>query len=255
MSVVVVGLSHRTVPLDLLERMAIPRHRLPKALGDLAARPFVSEVALLSTCHRIEAYVVAERFHGAVQDVRHFLSELAFVPPEEFSDHLYTYYDEAVANGGDFAYIGGDGIAIGVVDLHDPHNPVIVKVIPVAVRQAFINGNRLVVRSDDGLNVYDITNPLDPIATAFVSIAAPGVSGPIGSGALVWNGDTLMRTGLGFGDLEPSGLRVLAPMQIDSAGLKTVVADRYALRVFGPNTAPPPPPPAAPPPRRHAARP
>jgi glutamyl-tRNA reductase len=97
MSVVVVGLSHRTVPLDLLERMAVPRDRLPKALGDLAARPFVSEVVLLSTCHRTEAYVVGERFHGAVQDIRHFLSELAFAPPEEFSDHLYSYYDEAAA--------------------------------------------------------------------------------------------------------------------------------------------------------------
>ena len=97
MSVVVVGLSHRTVPLDLLERMAVPADRLSKALGDLAARPFVTEAVLLSTCHRTEAYVVAERFHGAVQDVRHFLSELAFVPPETFSDHLYTYYDDAAA--------------------------------------------------------------------------------------------------------------------------------------------------------------
>ena len=97
MSVVVVGLSHRTVPLDLLERMAVPADRLPKALGDLNGRPFVTEAVLLSTCHRTEAYVVAEKFHGAVQDVRHCLSELAFVPPEDFSDHLYTYNDEAAA--------------------------------------------------------------------------------------------------------------------------------------------------------------
>lgn len=97
MSVVVVGLNHRTVPLALLERMAVPTDRLPKALGDLSGRPFLTEAVLLSTCHRTEAYVVAERFHGAVQDVRHFLSELAFAPPEEFSDHLYTYYDDAAA--------------------------------------------------------------------------------------------------------------------------------------------------------------
>ncbi|MEW6155161.1 MAG: glutamyl-tRNA reductase [Actinomycetota bacterium] len=97
MSVVVVGLSHRTVPLDLLERMAVPADRLPKALGDLAARPFVTEAVLLSTCHRTEAYVVAEKFHGAMADIRHFLSELAFVAPEEFSDHLYSYHDESAA--------------------------------------------------------------------------------------------------------------------------------------------------------------
>ncbi|MDQ3979619.1 MAG: glutamyl-tRNA reductase [Actinomycetota bacterium] len=98
MSVVVVGLSHRTVPLDLLERLAVPRNRLAKALGDLGSRPFVSEAVLLSTCHRTEVYVVAERFHGAVQDVRHFLSETAFAPPEEFSDHLYSYNDETAAH-------------------------------------------------------------------------------------------------------------------------------------------------------------
>ncbi|MGI9022431.1 MAG: glutamyl-tRNA reductase, partial [Acidimicrobiales bacterium] len=97
MSVVVVGLSHRSVPLDLLERMAVGEQRLPKALGDLMSREFVSEAVLLSTCHRVEAYVVAERYHGAAQDVRNFLSELAFLAPEEFSDHLYSYTDETAA--------------------------------------------------------------------------------------------------------------------------------------------------------------
>ncbi len=97
MSVVVVGLSHRTVPLEMLEQMTVAPDRLPKALGDLVARPFVSEAVILSTCHRIEVYVVAERFHGGVQDIRHFLSELAFVAPEDFSDDLYTYYDDAAA--------------------------------------------------------------------------------------------------------------------------------------------------------------
>ena len=97
MSVVVVGLNHRTVPLDLLERMAVPEGRLPKALHDLRGREHVAEVVVLSTCHRTEVYVVAERFHGAVQDIRHFLSELAFAPPEDFSDRLYTYFDDAAA--------------------------------------------------------------------------------------------------------------------------------------------------------------
>jgi glutamyl-tRNA reductase len=96
-SVVVVGLSHRTVPLDLLERMAVAESQLPKALADLTKRTFVTEAVLLSTCHRVEAYVVAERFHGAAQDIRNFLSELAFVPPEEITDGLYTYSDEAAA--------------------------------------------------------------------------------------------------------------------------------------------------------------
>jgi glutamyl-tRNA reductase len=97
MSVVVVGLSHRTAPLDLLERLAVSEERLPKALADLVARDFVSEAVVLSTCHRVEVYAVAEQFHGAMADVRHFLSELSGVWPEEFSDHLYVHYDDAAA--------------------------------------------------------------------------------------------------------------------------------------------------------------
>ena len=90
MSVVVVGLNHRTVPLELLERMTVDDARLPKALDDLASREHVSEAVVLSTCMRTEVYAVAERFHGAVQDVRNFLSELAFTAPEDFADHLYV---------------------------------------------------------------------------------------------------------------------------------------------------------------------
>jgi len=97
MSLVVVGLSHRTVPLDILERMTVSAEHLPKALGDMVSRDFVSEAVILSTCHRTEIYVVAERFHGGVQDIRHFLTGLAFLPPEDFSDHLFTYHDESAA--------------------------------------------------------------------------------------------------------------------------------------------------------------
>ncbi len=113
MSVVVIGLNHRTVPLDLLERMTIDESRLGKALHDVASRDHVSEAVVLSTCNRTEIYVVAEKFHGAYADVRDFLSEMAYLPPEEFSDHLYVSYDEeaaahlfAVTSGLDSAVIG-----------------------------------------------------------------------------------------------------------------------------------------------------
>ena len=113
MSVVVIGLNHRTVPLDLLERMTIDDSRLGKALHEVASREHVSEAVVLSTCNRTEIYVVAEKFHGAYADVRDFLSEMAYLAPEEFSDHLYVSYDEeaaahlfAVTSGLDSAVIG-----------------------------------------------------------------------------------------------------------------------------------------------------
>ena len=97
MSVVVIGLNHRTAPLDLLERMAIGDGQMAKALHDLTTREHVSEALVLSTCNRTEVYAVAERFHGAYSDIRGFLADFSFLPPEDFSDHLYVHYDSAAA--------------------------------------------------------------------------------------------------------------------------------------------------------------
>jgi glutamyl-tRNA reductase len=96
-SVVVIGLNHRTAPLDLLERMNVPDGQLAKALHDLCSREHISEAMVLSTCNRAEVYAVAERFHGAYSDIRSFLAEHSFLPPEDFADHLYVHYDSAAA--------------------------------------------------------------------------------------------------------------------------------------------------------------
>ncbi len=110
---IVVGLNHRTVPLDVLERMTVSGDRLPKALHDLVSCDDISEAVVLSTCNRTEVYVVAERFHQAVGDVRKVLSRLAELPPEDFADHLYTFHDAAavahlfsVVSGLDSAVLG-----------------------------------------------------------------------------------------------------------------------------------------------------
>jgi glutamyl-tRNA reductase len=96
-SVVVIGLNHRTAPLDLLERMTVGDGQLSKALHDLLTREHISEALVLSTCNRTEVYAVAERFHGAYSDIRGFLADFSFLPPEDFSDHLYVHYDSAAA--------------------------------------------------------------------------------------------------------------------------------------------------------------
>ncbi len=113
MSVVVIGLNHRTVPLELLERVTVPGDALPKVLHDLVTRPNVREAVVLSTCNRTEVYVVAERFHGAYQDVRDFLCDLGHLAPDEVGHHLYAYFDDeaaghlfSVASGLDSAVLG-----------------------------------------------------------------------------------------------------------------------------------------------------
>jgi glutamyl-tRNA reductase len=120
-SVIVVGLNNRTVPLEVLERMTVSDAHLPKALHDLRSRNNLSEAVVLSTCMRTEIYAVAAKYHGAVQDVRNFLSELGFTAPEDFTDHLYSFHDDAavthlfrVASGLDSAVLG-EGEVLGQV--------------------------------------------------------------------------------------------------------------------------------------------
>lgn len=94
MSIVVVGLNHKTAPISLLERLAVSADLLPKALHQVSTYDHVVESLVLSTCNRVEIYGNVTKFHGGAQDLRNFLSEFCHVAPEDFSDHLYTYHDE-----------------------------------------------------------------------------------------------------------------------------------------------------------------
>ncbi|HXW79224.1 MAG TPA: glutamyl-tRNA reductase [Acidimicrobiales bacterium] len=98
MSVAVVGMNHRTVPLAALEPMIVSYSDLPKALADLSSRPYLDEVVVVSTCMRTEVYALVNRFHGAMADIREFLSAWSGQPPEDFSGHLYSYFEDAAIN-------------------------------------------------------------------------------------------------------------------------------------------------------------
>lgn len=113
MSVVVIGVNHRTSPLSLLERVTISGDQVVKALHDVCSRSNVSEAVVLSTCNRTEIYAVAERFHGAFGDIRDVLCGIGGLSPEELHPHLYSQHDDAaiahlfeVAAGLDSAVLG-----------------------------------------------------------------------------------------------------------------------------------------------------
>ena len=113
MSIVVIGVSHRTGTLPLLERLAIRPDQQGKAIAGLVTRHNISEAVVLSTCNRTEIYAVAERFHGAYADIRDFLCDLAGLGPDELHPHLYSQHDDAavthlfeVAAGLDSAVLG-----------------------------------------------------------------------------------------------------------------------------------------------------
>ncbi|MFM9133253.1 MAG: glutamyl-tRNA reductase [Actinomycetota bacterium] len=113
MSIVVIGINHRTAPVTLLEKMTIAHSALPKALHNLGVRDDIREVVVLSTCNRTEVYAVVERFHGAYDDIRDFFCEVSGLPGGDVTPHLFSQHDEAavahlfeVASGLDSAVVG-----------------------------------------------------------------------------------------------------------------------------------------------------
>ena len=113
MSVLVVGLSHRTAPVPVLERTAVPVDDLRKTLDELHRAETISEVLLLSTCNRVEVYADAARFHPAVAEITGVLARHAGLAVSDLSDHLYVHFAEAAAEHMFTVASGLDSMVIG----------------------------------------------------------------------------------------------------------------------------------------------
>jgi glutamyl-tRNA reductase len=96
--IVVVGLSHRTAPVELRERFATGADVLPHVLARLASRPELKEVMFLSTCNRVEVVALAKTDReSAVRAIREVLAEQGQIEPEAIESALYEKRgDEAI---------------------------------------------------------------------------------------------------------------------------------------------------------------
>lgn len=114
MSVLVVGISHNSAPVSLLERVASPgADSVHKLVADAAACSHVVEATVISTCNRLEVYAEVERFHGSVEQLSTLLVDRAGQTTESMLPHLYVHYDDgAVAHLFQVA-AGLDSMAVG----------------------------------------------------------------------------------------------------------------------------------------------
>jgi glutamyl-tRNA reductase len=94
MSLLLIGVNHKTAPIELRERLAISRDDLPEATRTLAAVPGVSECILLSTCNRVEILAAVD---SPSTDLTGFLHRYFCLDPALLAPHLYEHRDrEAV---------------------------------------------------------------------------------------------------------------------------------------------------------------
>lgn len=90
MNIAVVGLSHKTAPVDIREKLSIQEAKLEQALKHLRGYPHIEEVALISTCNRLEIYAAISDTEKGVVEMTQFLSEVGQIPLQQLRRYLFT---------------------------------------------------------------------------------------------------------------------------------------------------------------------
>ncbi|MEW2253371.1 MULTISPECIES: glutamyl-tRNA reductase [unclassified Streptomyces] len=113
MSLLVVGLSHRSAPVSVLERAALNQDDRIKLLQDTVAAEPATEAAVLATCNRIELYADVDKFHAGVAELSTLLAQHSGVGLEELTPYLYVHYEDRAVHHLFSVACGLDSMVVG----------------------------------------------------------------------------------------------------------------------------------------------
>jgi len=183
-SVLVVGLSHKSAPVAILELTAVSGDPLAKLIHDIAQAEPVAETFVVSTCNRVEVYADVDRFHAGVTAICELLGRYCGVAPAELTQHLYVHYEDravnhllAVTSGLDSTVVG-EGQILGQVrsalKLADELGTT-GRVLRDLGRTALRTGKR--VRTETDVNRAGASLVSVAIELAAAELSAPDISG------------------------------------------------------------------------------
>ncbi|MFD4964546.1 glutamyl-tRNA reductase [Streptomyces sp. NPDC058417] len=113
MSLLVVGLSHRSAPVSVLERASLSPDAQAKLLQDTVAAEPAAEAAVLATCNRIELYADVDKFHAGVAELSTLLAQHSGVGLEELTPYLYVHYEDRAVHHLFSVACGLDSMVVG----------------------------------------------------------------------------------------------------------------------------------------------
>ncbi|MEG8279965.1 glutamyl-tRNA reductase [Streptomyces sp. AHA2] len=113
MSLLVVGLSHRSAPVSVLERASLHADAQVKLLQDTVAAEPATEAAVLATCNRIELYADVDKFHAGVAELSTLLAQHSGVGLEELTPYLYVHYEDRAVHHLFSVACGLDSMVVG----------------------------------------------------------------------------------------------------------------------------------------------
>ncbi|MCC3768086.1 glutamyl-tRNA reductase [Streptomyces sp. UNOC14_S4] len=113
MSLLAVGLSHRSAPVSVLERAALARETQARLLHDTLAAEPATEATVLATCNRIELYADVDKFHAGVAELSTLLARHTGVPLDELTPYLYVHYEDRAVHHLFSVACGLDSMVVG----------------------------------------------------------------------------------------------------------------------------------------------
>ena len=113
MSVLVIGMSHNSAPVEILEQVARDSEGTAKLIREVVDNEHVTEATVLSTCNRIEVYAEVDRFHGSVEAISRLLLATSPEHPDRMVPHLYVHYDDGAVSHLFHVASGLDSMVVG----------------------------------------------------------------------------------------------------------------------------------------------
>jgi glutamyl-tRNA reductase len=173
MHIAVVGLSHKTAPVEVREKLSIQEAKMESVIQELCSYPHIEEVAILSTCNRLEIYVVAKETEQGIRELTQFLAELSQLPLHQLRQHLFILLHQdavmhlmRVAAGLDSLVLGEGQILAQVKNTHKlgQQHKGIGRLLDRLFKQAMTAGKR--VRSETSIGTGAVS-----ISSAAVELA------------------------------------------------------------------------------------
>ncbi len=193
MNIAVVGLSHKTAPVEVREKLSIQEAKMESVMQELCGYPHIEEVAILSTCNRLEIYVVAKETEQGIRELTQFLSELSQIPLHHLRQHLFILLHQdavmhlmRVAAGLDSLVLGEGQILAQVKNTHklgQQYNG-IGRLLNKLFKQALTAGKRVRTETSIGTGAVSISSAAVELAQLKVQNLAASRVAIIGAGKM-----------------------------------------------------------------------
>lgn len=193
MNIAVVGLSHKTAPVEIREKLSIPEPQMESAIAQLLSYPNIEEVAILSTCNRMEIYIVTSETEPGVREVSQFLCEFSKLPLHELRKHLFILLHEdavmhlmRVAAGLDSLVLGEGQILAQVKNTHKVCQQYkgVGRILNRLLNQGITAGKRVRTETSIGTGAVSISSAAVELAQLKVANLAPCKVAILGAGKM-----------------------------------------------------------------------